>query len=357
MDHRFWCGKTVLITGHTGFKGSWLSLWLTSMGAKVTGYALEPSQSPNLFNALDMGNDMGSIIADINDFDTLSLTLKQNKPEIVFHLAAQSLVKPSYENPIETFQTNVMGTVNLLEAVRHCDTVKAVVIVTSDKCYENHEKSIPYQENDRLGGFDPYSNSKGCAELVTQSFRQSFFADSTVHVASARAGNVIGGGDWSDYRLIPDVIKAKQTQTRLDVRNPNAIRPWQHVLEPLSGYMTLAQALYLQGEAYAEAWNFGPDASGMKTVEYLLGQVEKRWPDFEWFTQPQQQHHHEAQTLMLDCSKAKQKLNWHAKWSVDEALTETLDWYDAFYSKQPMRKISLEQISCFVQTQPLLDII
>ncbi|WP_284450576.1 CDP-glucose 4,6-dehydratase [Methylophaga thalassica] len=348
IDPSFWQGKSVLVTGHTGFKGSWLSLWLNELGANVTGYALAPATNPSMYDSLALDDELDSIVADISDLATLAVTIKTSQPDIVFHLAAQSLVKPSYDDPVNTYQTNVMGTVNVLEAVRHCPSVKAVVIVTSDKCYENYEWSWPYRENDRLGGHDPYSNSKGCAELVTDSYRKSFFADNKTAIATARAGNVIGGGDWSDYRLLPDLIKAKQNTQPLEIRHPAAIRPWQHVLEPLSGYLQLAQQLCESGVDVAEAWNFGPVQEDIKPVHYLVEQAQKKWSSFEWYS-PSQNEHHEANILMLDCSKARQKLGWQPVWRIDDALSKTFDWYDAFYSGKEMREFSLQQIQQFVQ--------
>lgn len=348
IDKTFWQNKSVLITGHTGFKGSWLSLWLTQLGAKVTGYALAPNTTPSIYEALELKTIINSAMADISDLSRLSELVNQTQPDVVFHLAAQSLVKPSYLEPVETYQTNVMGTVNLLEAVRHCPSVQAVVVVTSDKCYENHEWSWPYRENDRLGGHDPYSNSKGCAELVTSAYRQSFFMGNKTAVASARAGNVIGGGDWSEYRLIPDLIKANQTGHSLEIRHPRAIRPWQHVLEPLSGYLLLAQHMVERGAEVADAWNFGPAMEDTKPVDYIVEFAQQRWPSLDWFA-PQHNEHHEASILMLDCSKARQQLDWQPVWHIDDALSLTFDWYDAFYSGKPMREISLQQIQQFVQ--------
>lgn len=348
IDTHFWQGTSVLITGHTGFKGSWLSLWLTELGAKVSGYALAPNTQPSMYQVLELETIVDSVTADISNLARLSQVMQQTQPEVVFHLAAQSLVKPSYLDPVGTYQTNMMGTVNVLEAVRHCPSVKAVVVVTSDKCYENHEWSWAYRENDQLGGHDPYSNSKGCAELVTDSYRKSFFADNETAVATARAGNVIGGGDWSDYRLLPDLIRATQTTQALEIRHPAAIRPWQHVLESLSGYLQLAQQLFERGDEVAEAWNFGPVPDDIKPVHYLVEQAQKKWPNFEWYS-PSQNEHHEANILMLDCSKARQKLGWQPIWRIDEALSKTFDWYDAFYSGNNMREFSLQQIQQFVQ--------
>ena len=284
IDLKFWSGKSVFLTGHTGFKGGWLSLWLNYLGANVTGYSLAPKTLPNLFQLASIENDLSSVIGDIRDLNVLQKTLSKVNPEIVFHMAAQPIVRYSYENPIETYQTNVMGTAHLLEAVRHVKSVKAVVIVTSDKCYDNQEKLSGYKEDDPMGGYDPYSNSKGCAELVTSSYRLSFFnpekyQEHGVAIASARAGNVIGGGDWASDRLIPDFVRSMAKNERLNIRNPLAIRPWQHVLEPLSGYLILAQMLYNKGCEFAEPWNFGPLQSEAKNVEWIANQLVKNWGD------------------------------------------------------------------------------
>jgi CDP-glucose 4,6-dehydratase len=339
----FWTGRRVLITGHTGFKGSWLCYWLRLLGAEVSGFALPPEQNPALFDALKLQDQVHSIMADISDLAAIKEALAEAQPEVVFHMAAQSLVKPSYDSPVETYQTNVMGTVNLLESVRQHSSVKALVVVTSDKCYENLERLEPYTEQDRLGGHDPYSNSKACAELVTASYRASFFENSATAVASARAGNVIGGGDWSAHRLVPDIVRAWQTGNPLSVRNPDAVRPWQHVLEPLSGYLLLAQKLVEQGKRYARAWNFGPDMQAMQPVRCLVETAKRYYPGFEWVTQPHPQH--EAQLLTLDCSQAQQELDWLPVWTLESALEKTLAWYEAFYAGQDMREVCEQQIA------------
>ena len=280
VNSAFWKDKRVLLTGHTGFKGSWLSLWLQSMGAQVTGYALAPPSNPSLFDVAEVGKGMTSIIGDIGDLERLRAVFAEHKPEIVIHMAAQALVRYSYVEPVETYSTNVMGTVNLLEAVRGTDSVRAVVNVTSDKCYENREWVWGYRENEAMGGFDPYSNSKGCAELVTAAYRNSYFhpgqyKEHGVAIASGRAGNVIGGGDWADDRLIPDIMRAITQGKPVNIRNPHAIRPWQHVLEPLSGYLLLAQKLFEDGPAYAEGWNFGPNDEDAKPVQWDRGETDQ----------------------------------------------------------------------------------
>lgn len=348
----FWAGRRVLITGHTGFKGSWLCYWLKRLGADVYGYAKQPEQSPALFDALNLQQDVQSTFSDVCDLDAIKQAMTESKPEVVFHMAAQSLVKPSYDFPVDTYQTNVMGTVNLLESVRQQPSVKAVVVVTSDKCYENLERPEPYHEEDRLGGHDPYSNSKACAELVTASFRSSFFDGSATAVATARAGNVIGGGDWSAHRLLPDIVRAWQAGTTLTVRNPDAVRPWQHVLEPLSGYLQLAQKLVEHGNRYARAWNFGPDRLAMQPVHHLVDAAMNHLPGFKWVTVADKQH--EAQLLTLDCSQAQNELGWTPEWSLEVALEKTLAWYEAFYAGQDMRKMCDEQIEAYLCQPSLL---
>lgn len=343
----FWHGRRVLITGHTGFKGAWLSFWLKQLGAEVHGYALAPDQEPALYDALQLDSAMSSNLADICDRESLKTTVDAFLPEVVFHMAAQSLVRPSYDSPFETYQTNVMGTVNVLESVRQQPAVKAVVVVTSDKCYENTERAWPYTENDRLGGHDPYSNSKACAELVTASYRASFFNDTATAVATVRAGNVIGGGDWSVHRLIPDMIRAWQSGTEMTVRHPSAVRPWQHVLEPLSGYMTLAQKLVEHGSTYAEAWNFAPEQASMQPVQHLLDFASDVFSGFTWQSEANPQQH-EAQMLMLDASKAQKELGWEPRWSLNTALEKTFDWYQAFYAGEDIRALCDCQIEAFL---------
>jgi len=311
IDRAFWEGKRVFLTGHTGFKGSWLSIWLASMGASVRGYAHEAPTDPALFHAAEVGDQIESQIADVRDAQTLASSLKSFNPDIVIHMAAQPLVRASYQIPVETYATNVMGTVHLLEAVRHCPGVKAVVVVTTDKCYENREWEWGYRENEPMGGYDPYSNSKGCAELVTDGYRRSFLADSETAVASGRAGNVIGGGDWAEDRLIPDILNAFGEGRSAIVRNPDAIRPWQHVLEPLSGYLVLAQRLYQDGQSAARAWNFGPWDEGARPVNWIADKMADMWGDdarWELFGDADQPH--EATYLKLDISRARTYLDW-----------------------------------------------
>lgn len=352
----FWADKKVFLTGHTGFKGSWLSLWLSSMGAKVTGYALAPNTQPNLFEVLDIESLVQkSHIADIRDINQLQKAMLESQAEIVIHMAAQPLVRYSYEHPVETYATNVMGTVHVLEAARHLPTVKSIVVVTTDKCYENKEWSWGYRENEPMGGYDPYSNSKGCAELVTSAYRQSYFSDQTymAHqhaLASARAGNVIGGGDWSEDRLIPDAIKAFEAQQVLKIRNPLATRPWQHVLEPLSGYLILAQALYLEGVSYASPWNFGPREEDARSVKEVVDLLITRWGESAAWEKEGSEQPHEANLLKLDCSKARQQLGWVPRWNLETAIENIVIWQRAFQENKNMQEISLAQINQYMNS-------
>ena len=344
VNRNFWKGKRVFLTGHTGFKGGWLALWLLDMGAEVYGYALNPPTDPNIFTVCNLKQQLaGSTIADIRDGTALMQAMGAVRPDIVIHLAAQPLVRYSYTAPIETYAVNVMGTVNLLEAVRHTNGVKAVVNVTTDKCYENREWVWPYRENEAMGGFDPYSSSKACSELVTAAYRNSFLEPAGIHLASARAGNVIGGGDWAADRLIPDFLKALDAQRTLTIRSPQATRPWQHVLEPIAGYLMLAQALYEEGEAFAAPWNFGPEDSDARPVqwivEYLCGQV----PGASWQCDASPQLH-EANLLKLDSSKAKTKLGWKPRWNLQTALGMTLNWHNAWQQGEEMAPVSQAQI-------------
>ncbi len=344
VTREFWSGKRVFVTGHTGFKGGWLSIWLQSLGAEVHGYALKPPTDPNMFTVAEVGKGMtGSVIADIRDADKLSSSMAAANPEIVFHLAAQPLVRYSYANPAETYAVNVMGTVHLLEAVRSAPGVKAVVNVTTDKCYENREWVWGYRENEAMGGFDPYSSSKGCSELVTAAYRQSFLQAAGIGLASARAGNVIGGGDWATDRLVPDFLRAMDAGEIFRLRSPHAMRPWQHVLEPLSGYLLLAEQLHAEGAAVAEAWNFGPldgDARPVKWIVERLAEMSER-VNWQIDTAPQS---HEAHYLKLDSSKAAARLGWHPRWRLQTALQRTLQWHQAWRGGQNMRSLTLAQI-------------
>ncbi|MFH2139928.1 MAG: CDP-glucose 4,6-dehydratase [Pseudomonadota bacterium] len=354
MNAAFWRGKKVFLTGHTGFKGSWLSLWLQQLGAEVTGYALQAPTNPSLFEVANVAQGMTSIIGDIRDAEALSKAMRDAAPDIVIHMAAQPLVRYSYVNPVETYSTNVMGTVHLLEAVRQTPSVRAVVNVTSDKCYDNKEWVWGYRENEAMGGFDPYSNSKGCAELVTSAYRNSFFnpekyADHRVALASGRAGNVIGGGDWADDRLIPDILRAISDNKPVVIRSPYAIRPWQHVLEPLSGYLLLAEKLYMQGVTYAEGWNFGPADEDAKPVQWIVEQLTQQWGEGARWQLDGGEHPHEAHYLKLDCSKAKMRLNWQPRWHLGHTLEMIVSWQQAWLAKQDMRSFTLKQIEQYTQ--------
>lgn len=346
----FWHGKRVFLTGHTGFKGGWLSLWLQAMGAEVHGYALKPPTESNFFTAAYVGQGMmSSEIADIRDVSKLRDAMQAARPEIVFHLAAQPLVRYSYEQPMETYQVNVMGTVHVLESVRTTPSVKAVVNVTTDKCYENREWPWGYRENEAMGGFDPYSSSKGCAELVSAAYRRSFLEQEGIALATARAGNVVGGGDWADDRLIPDLLRAMDAGITLNIRSPHSIRPWQHVLEPLSGYLSLAERLFTDGESFAEGWNFGPNDEDARSVSWVVERLAELRQDVKWQCDNSEQQH-EANYLKLDSSKAKMRLNWQAKWRLKTALEKTLEWHQAWKTGDDMRAVSLKQIAQYQNT-------
>lgn len=341
----FWSQKKVLLTGHTGFKGGWSALWLQQLGADVRGYALPAATTPAFWNVANVEGHVPGDLADITDAAALAHAVQMFEPEIVLHLAAQPLVREAYRNPVQTYATNVMGTVNLLEAVRHCPSVRAVLVVTTDKCYENREWRWPYRENDALGGFDPYSNSKACVELVCASYRDSFLRDSGVALATARAGNVIGGGDWSAERLLPDIFRAWQHGEEVVLRFPEATRPWQHVLDPLMGYLALAQGLVEDAGKYSQAWNFGPDSSSVATVQTLVGTLAELWPTpVRWRVDSQAQPH-EAGLLSLDSSKARQLLDWQPRWALQESLQRTLDWHMAWQDKRDMHTFSRGQIA------------
>src|SRR3954447_21046931 len=347
MSGRFWQGKRVLVTGHTGFKGGWLTLWLRSLGAEISGFSLQPPTSPSLCQVADVEEGLNAVRGDIRDLPAIENIFHNARPEIVFHLAAQALVRPSYIDPVETYATNVMGTVNLLEAVRRDGDVRVVVVVTSDKCYENREWMWGYREDEPMGGYDPYSNSKGCAELVTAAYRKSFFAARGTAIASVRAGNVIGGGDWAADRLIPDIIRAVSRGEPVLIRNPGAVRPWQHVLDPLSGYLLLAERLWTEGERQAGGWNFGPADDDAKPVQYIVETITNLWGEGARWVLDERQHPHEAHYLKLDCSKARQLLNWRPRLELADALQWTVEWYKALSARSDMRKYCADHIAAY----------
>jgi CDP-glucose 4,6-dehydratase len=349
MTPEFWCNKNVLITGHTGFKGSWLSLWLQNLGANVSGYALAPPTDPGLFEVAKVGDGMHSVQADMRDLASLEKVVGERQPEIIVHMAAQSLVRYSYDNPVETYATNVMGTVNLFEAARRCDSVRVVLNITSDKCYENREWMWGYRESEPMGGHDPYSSSKGCAELVTAAYRRSYFSapDCPTVIASARAGNVIGGGDWAKDRLIPDIIRAFMQADPVIIRNPDSIRPWQHVLEPLSGYVTLVEHLWNDGEPFASGWNFGPSDQDARPVLWIVKAMIESWGDGAHYRLDSQPQVHEANYLKLDSSKARGLLGWAPQLNLAEALQWVTQWYRAYQHGDDMRAVTLAQIEAY----------
>ncbi len=349
IDPGFWRGRKVFVTGHTGFKGSWLSLWLSRWGAKVTGYALPPATVPSLFDLGRVGDEVASIIGDVRDRGRLAEALRSHAPEIVIHMAAQPLVLESYRDPAGTYETNVIGTVNLLEAVRGCPSVRAVVNVTTDKCYENTGRPGGCREDDPMGGFDPYSSSKACSELVTAAYRRSFFEPANgrerrVGVATARSGNVIGGGDWARDRLVPDCIRAILDGTTISIRHPDSVRPWQHVLEPLGGYLLLSRKLYENGSTFAEAWNFGPQDGEARPVRWLVQRLCERWGDGARIEIDRDGHPHEAERLELDCSKARSALAWCPRWPLETAIDKVVEWTRAYRDGGDVKRICLDQI-------------
>ncbi len=347
----FWRGKRVLITGHTGFKGSWLSLWLQSIDATLRGIALEPPTEPALFAVARASEGMEHRVTDIRDYVAVKAQMDEFQPEIVFHLAAQPLVRRSYSDPIETYATNVMGTVHVLEAARRSGSVKAIVNVTTDKCYDNREWIWGYREDEPMGGHDPYSSSKGCAELVSSAYRKSFLQNAGIAMATARAGNVIGGGDWARDRLVPDVLRSLEKREPVMIRNPHAIRPWQHVLEPLSGYLQLAERLYLYGQIDAEGWNFGPVDEDARTVQWIVEHLCKQWGSGASMSLQPGDHPHEASFLKLDISKARQRLHWTPRLSLEVALKHITEWHQAWIKGQDMRVICLAQIKQYSSAQ------
>jgi CDP-glucose 4,6-dehydratase len=352
MVESFWKNKKVFLTGHTGFKGSWMSLWLLKAGANLTGYSLGVPTTPSLFEEINIAKDMNSIFADVRNLDRLKKEIFSAKPEIVIHMAAQPLVRYSYHEPVETYMTNVMGTVHLLEAVRTSGAVKTVINVTSDKCYENQERSAGYTENEPMGGYDPYSSSKGCAELVTSAYRRSFFEKENIGLASGRAGNVIGGGDWSSDRLVPDIVRSVIDKRTLVIRNPRSTRPWQHVLEPVGGYLTLAEKLYENRKDFSEGFNFGPAKSDHSSVEDIILKMNRLWGNkIKYDVVVSEYNPHEANLLSLDCDKAEQRLGWKPRWNLDQALSATIKWVEGRDNGQSIKDICLKQIHDYENTR------
>ena len=355
MNQIFWRNRKVLITGHTGFKGGWLSLWLQHLGADVVGVSLDPPTTISMYEQADVKKRMTSLRQDIRDGNKIKQLFKKYKPEIVFHLAAQPLVRYSYQNPVETYETNVMGTLHILEGIRSISTVRAAVMVTTDKCYDNKEWEWGYRENDTLGGHDPYSSSKGAAELLIYSYRNSYFSmdkydEHKTAIASVRAGNVIGGGDWAEDRLIPDIVRAFQDNEEVVIRNPKSTRPWQHVLEPLSGYLKLAEKLESNGRHYAQAWNFGPADVDARSVQWIVEKMAKLWGENANWIVDKNKHPYEANYLKLDCSKAHMKLNWYPSWDLSQALLSIVEWHKFKDLNGNYRKLCLTQINEYMKS-------
>jgi len=355
MNPKFWEGKSVFLTGHTGFKGGWLSLWLHKLGAKVTGLSLDPPNESSFFRDAAISQALISDIrGDIRDLNLFSQAMKKSQPDIVIHMAAQPLVRDSYNDPVGTYATNVMGTVHLFEAVRCTSSVKAVLNITTDKCYENNEWVWGYRENESMGGHDPYSSSKGCAELVSSAYRRSFLAEERIAVATARAGNVIGGGDWAKDRIVPDAMRAFISKKSLIVRNPNAVRPWQHVLEPLAGYLQLCQQLTENPTHFSEGWNFGPGEGDAQPVKNLADVLVHNWGEgAQWQQNSDSYQPHEANYLKLDCSKAKMHLGWRPQWSLELALEQSVAWYKAWHQREDMFEFSMNQIESYQKSMYL----
>jgi CDP-glucose 4,6-dehydratase len=361
VNKEFWKGKKVLITGHTGFKGSWLCMYLNTLGAEVFGYSLKPPTEVNLYELCKINSFVKSTISDVRDFNSLLKKIEDDRPEIIIHMAAQPLVRLSYNEPVLTYQTNIIGTINLLEAMRvsNSRSVKVLVNVTTDKCYENKEWLWPYRENDPLGGYDPYSSSKACSEIVTASYRNSYFNPTNyekhgVAIATARAGNVIGGGDWAIDRLIPDILRSILENKLVIIRSPGSIRPWQHVLEPLTGYLMLAERLYSEGGAFAESWNFGPNDDDIKPVKWIVDKLCDLWGNGSGYVLDKNILHHEATYLKLDCSKAKEKLKWYPQWDLGIAIDSIIEFTRAYVNKDDLKALCDRQISEYQNSQKIV---
>lgn len=355
MNNEFWSGKTVLITGHTGFKGSWLSIWLKKLGANVIGISKDVPTTPSLFELSGISDNIHSIIEDVKNFEKVNDIVKDHKPEIVIHMAAQSLVRKSYQDPIDTFSTNIMGTVNLLESVRNSENTHVFINVTSDKCYANDETVSSFTEDSPIGGYDPYSSSKGCSELVTAAYRNSFFNlegfdKHNLSLSSVRAGNVIGGGDWAQDRLIPDIIRGISNQTPVSIRNPSSIRPWQFVLDPLQGYIILAENMWNDGKQFAGSWNFGPDENDCKPVKWILEKISSEWSEKLIWNNDVKDNPHEANLLRLNCKKSKEKLGWNSRLNLEKSLLWTVDWYKEYFRGSNMREFTERQIEEYMSS-------
>ncbi|EDZ64838.1 CDP-glucose 4,6-dehydratase [beta proteobacterium KB13] len=346
----FWKNKRVLVTGNTGFKGSWIVIWLSHLGADIRGYSLQAPTNPSLFDVSGIGDHVETTFGDIRDKYTLKKSVQEFDPEIIFHLAAQPLVRASYQDPVVTFETNLMGTINLFEVARSLKNLKVLVNITSDKCYQNNETNLPFKESDPMGGFDPYSASKGCAELITNAYRSSFFGgkDCDVALSSARSGNVIGGGDWSEDRIIPDFFRALETSKSLLIRNPESTRPWQHVLEPLSGYLLLAEKMFTNSKKFSQAWNFGPNENEAHTVKWLIDELAKKWNDIKIdYLHNETEILHEAKFLRLSIDKSYSKLKWSPKWNTLKAIDMINEFYTAYFEKQNILDLVIGQIKSY----------
>lgn len=347
INKKFWQGKKVLITGHTGFKGSWLCLWLRMLGANLYGYSLNPPTNPSLFEEAKIANNMSSIIGDVRDYNKFLEFILKCEPEIIIHLAAQPIVRNSYDFPIETYDTNIMGIVNILEAGRKSKSLKAFLNVTTDKCYENKEISRGYREDEPMGGHDPYSSSKGCSELITSAYRRSFYKDKKINLASARGGNVIGGGDWSNDRLVPDILRSFESNKPVIIRNPHSIRPWQHVLDVLYGYLLLTQKLYENDDKFSSAWNFGPNYEDSKSVKWIVEYMNNKWQKAPGWLEDETTNPYEANSLKLDISKARENLGWEPIWNLEQSLEKVIEWHKHWLARKDIQNICEQHINIY----------